>query len=168
MKSRRMKGDVKDLMFIAVICIALGIVAMVGYLILQAWGQAAPIVANPQTAATVVLGKEALALAGNSVLFLMIAFGLASIISAFYTDTHPVFFIFSVISFGITVMVVSIFSGVFIEIADSSQFLPVASQFYMMIETIRNFPVLAVMIGALIILALYVKRSDLRLGGGMA
>ena len=65
-------------------------------------------------------------------------------------------------------MLISIFSGIFVDLANTSQLSPVASQFYDFLVLMYNFPIFAVMLGALILIALYIKRSDLgQMGGGM-
>jgi hypothetical protein len=157
----QMKGSVEDIVIIGVVIFVLAIAALISYTVLAAFGSMPVIAANPTALNTVVAGLSAIALLGNSVIFLTVAFGLAAVISAFYTDTHPVFFVFSLMSFSICIMVISIFSQIFIDIANNSAFLPIAGNFYQMIQVITNFPIIGVMLGALILIALYTKRNDI-------
>lgn len=155
-----MKGTVLDLILICVFVVVLGFAAMIGYVVLQGFQAAPPIAANPTAAAAVASGLSTLALIGNSALFVIMAFGILSIISAYYTETNGVFFIFSILTFSITIMLVSIFSGVFVDLAASSTLAPIASQFYMLIQVMQGFPTYALLVGALILVALYVKQNS--------
>ena len=104
----------------------------------------------------------------NSLILIFIVFGIASAISAFFTETHPVFFIFSIVMLGVSVMVISLFADMFAEFASSGLLLPIAGEFVLMVETIANLKVLSVIMGVVIIIALFAKRGDLQLGGGGA
>lgn len=163
-----MKGNILDIPVIAVILFATGICVMFLYLIVDAFLSDPVFSSNVVAAATLNTGLDALVILGNSFIFLFVGFGIASVIASFYTETHPVFFVFSIFTFAICVIVVAIFSDVFVEMASSGVLLPVAAEFTLMVETMTNLKTLAIGLGVVILVALYAKRSDIQLGGGQA
>lgn len=163
-----MKGSIMDMVFVCVIIGAFGLTSMIIYLLLSSIGADPNIAATPEVLQPFAMGMQAIVILGNSALFITIVFGLVAVISAFYTESHPIFLIFSLIMFSICIMLISIFSGIFVDLANTAQLAPVASQFYDFLTLMVNFPIFAVMLGTLVIIALYIKRSDLgQIGGGM-
>jgi len=157
-----------DMVFVCVIIGAFGLTSMIIYLLLSSIGADPNIAATPEVLQPFAMGMQAIVILGNSALFITIVFGLVAVISAFYTESHPIFLIFSLIMFSICIMLISIFSGIFVDLANTAQLAPVASQFYDFLTLMVNFPIFAVMLGTLVIIALYIKRSDLgQIGGGM-
>lgn len=163
-----MKGSLQDMPLIAVILMVTAIGIFVSYITLDAFFSAAPIQAIEQATDIGDSGMASLVILGNSFLFIFIAFGIASVISSFYTDTHPVFFVFSILIFAICVMIVGIFSDTFVELASSQVLLPIAAEFVMLVDTMSNLMTLSIVLGAMIIIALYAKRDDLQRGQGGA
>jgi hypothetical protein len=163
-----MKGSIMDMVFVCVIIGAFGLTSMIIYLLLSNIGADPNIAAIPEVQQPFAMGMQAIVILGNSALFITIIFGLVAVISAFYTESHPIFLIFSLIMFSICIMLISIFSGIFVDLANTAQLAPVASQFYDFLTLMVNFPIFAVMLGTLVIIALYIKRNDLgQIGGGM-
>lgn len=163
-----MRGNVQDILVIAVFVFFAGIVLMIAYLFLANFGATAQIAADSTASEIVTEGMSSMKVLANSLLFLAIAFGIASIASAFFTQSHPVFLIFSLIMFAIVMIPITIFSEVFLAFASTSQLLPVAAEFTLLIKLMTDMPVIAVALGILIIIALYAKRNDLQNRGGMA
>lgn len=163
-----MKGSLQDIAVIGFILFATSMVLMVLYVALNAFFASAPLQANAVTASLGTTGLNTMVIFGNMFVFLLFGFGLASVISSFYTDTHPVFFIFSIFIFAICVAVVGIFSDTFIEFASTGVLLPVAAEFVLMVDVMTNLPTLMTILGVLILVALYAKRGDLNVGGGQA
>ena len=164
-----MKGQVQDTILIVVILFATGVSLMIGYMLLNEIGQDPNLSAIDEIDEALTQGKASMVVFGNAFIFIIIAFGLASTISAFYTETHPVFFVFSLLLFAITFLVCWIFSEVFLELAGSGALLPVAAEFVTMIQVMQNMPIIVVLVCGLIIMALYFKRADFtNIGGGQA
>lgn len=163
-----MKGNIQDIPVIAVILFATGICVMFLYLILSSFLSDPVFSGNAAAAATLTTGMSSLVILGNSFIFLFVGFGIASVIASFYTETHPIFFIFSIFTFAICVIVVAIFSDVFVEMASSGVLLPVAAEFTIMVDTMTNLKTLAIGLGVVILVALYAKRNDIQIGGGQA
>ena len=163
-----MKGNVEDIVIVGVIIFALAISTMLGYLVLNEFYGAPPIAGDPVASGVVSQGLSSLVVFGNAFIFLTIGFGIAAGISAFYTETHPVFFIFSVMMFSILMLIIGVLSEVFVEFSTTGVMLPVANQFTLMVALMVDFPIIAVLLAAIIFLGLYAKRSDLQGQRGMA
>lgn len=163
-----MKGNVMDLVLITAILMAAGLSIFLAYTFLSEF-YAAPVISDNELAySTWAYEQQALAIFANSFIAIFIIFGLASAIGAFFTETHPVFFIFSIVVLGVCVMIIGLLSDVFIELASSGVLLPVAAEFVLMVDTMANLQTLALVMGVIITIALFAKRGDLRLGGGQA
>lgn len=163
-----MRGNVQDIPIIVVILLATSIAVMFGYVILEEFFNTSQIQANPDAAAIEPKGLNAMIYLGNAFVFLFVGFGIAAVISAFYTQTHPVFFLFSIFIFAFCVMVTAIYSDVFVELASTGILMPVAAEMTLMVDTMIALPNLSIILGVAIIIALYAKRSDIQLGGGQA
>lgn len=163
---KKRKGSVEDILVIGAFIFAGAIATMFVYMILKAFSTDPNIVAALGTSNIFTEGMTALVIYGNSFLFVAIAFGLVAAISSFYTESHPVFFIFSLLSFSICMVVIAVLSDVFTALAQSSALLPIAAEFTAMVLLLTNYPIIAVIIAAVIFLALFTKRSDLSRGGG--
>ena len=164
-----MKGNVEDLVIIVAFMLMFGMSVMIAYTVIDAWYDTDVVQGSTLLSENVESGMGSLQILGNSLIFITIMFGLASAIAAFFTETHPIFFVFSILVFSICMMVTVIFSDIFLQLAASSQLLPVANEFTLMIVTIQNYPIIGVLIGAVILLALYAKRDNISgAGGGMA
>lgn len=163
-----MRGNVVDLVLVAVILVTAALAIFLAYIFLDQFYAADVISDNPVVTAQWETQQDTLAILANSFIIIFICFGIASAIGAFFTETHPVFFIFSVFLLGVCVMIVALFADVFVELASSGVLLPVASEFVLMVDTISNLQNLSIIMGAIIIIALFAKRGDLQLGGGQA
>lgn len=163
-----MKGSLQDMPLIAIILVMTALTIFVTYIMITAFFDAAPIQAVPEAAAMESYGISGLVILGNAFLYIFITFGIISAIASYYTETHPVFFVFSIIIFAICVMIVGIFSDLFTELASSQALLPMAAEFVIMTQTMTNLTNLSIILGCIIVMALYAKRSDLQLGRGGA
>ena len=163
-----MKGSLQDIPVIVAVLLATAVAVMTTYLWLGQFFAMDLLTDNPVTATVGTTGLSAMVILGNAFIFIFFGFGIAAIISSFYTETHPVFFVFSIIVFACCVMVVGIFSDVFVEFASTGVMLPVAAEFVLMVDTMINLPKLSVILGVIILVALYAKRTDLQIGGGQA
>lgn len=160
-----MRGNVEDIVIIAVIMFALVVASMLGYLVLDAFYNAPQIAAEPLAAGTANQGLLAIVIFSNSFIFLAIGFGIAAGISAYYTESHPIFFIFSVLMFSVLMIVIGTLRDVFVEFAGTGVMLPVATHFTLAVAMMVDFPIIAVLLAAIIFLGLYAKRGDLQQRG---
>tara|TARA_Y100000310_G_C20534332_1_gene740100 strand:+ start:417 stop:920 length:504 start_codon:yes stop_codon:yes gene_type:complete len=97
-----------------------------------------------------------------SMSFLIIAFMGATVIGAAYVDTSPVFFVFSVLLLGITILVASQISNVFAAVATSGELSVAAGSFPISVWIMANLPVILLGGAVLTTIVLYAKlRSPL-------
>ena len=98
-------------------------------------------------------------------MFLFFAFGLGafSIVSAFYINTNPVFFIFSIILMAIMVTISANVTNIFDAFATSSVFEPIAANFPYITTFMRNLPLFFLVIGIIIAVVMHAKPN---IGGG--
>jgi len=93
----------------------------------------------------------------SAIVFVFLGLVLFAIISAFFIDTHPIFFIVSVILL-IAVFVISISLGnVYTEIITDSQFSTLAADFVMTNWIFRHILELIIAVGFLLTIVLFVK-----------
>lgn len=162
------RGNVLDLVLITVILMSAALAIFLANIFIDAFYANPVISSNVAAAATETQTVQSLSIFANSFIIIFIVFGLASAISAFFTETHPVFFVFSILLFGVCVLIVALLSDVFVELAASGVLLPVAANFVLMVDTIANLKTLSIIMGIVITVALFMKRGDIRVGGGQA
>jgi hypothetical protein len=97
-----------------------------------------------------------------SISFLIIAFMGATVLGAAYVDTSPVFFVFSLLLLGITILVASQISNVFAAVAATGELSAAAGNFPIAIWIMANLPVILLSGAVLTTIVLYAKlRSPL-------
>lgn len=96
-------------------------------------------------------------------LFLAIGLIVSLIISAFFIQTHPIFLVLSVVVLLFVVVVSAPISNAFMEMATSDSLSTEASQYNIATHVVGNLPLIAVVGGFLVIIALYAKPG----GGGV-
>lgn len=154
-----------DMAIVGIILLGASISLMFGWVLLEQFYSAPIISDNEILSANWEAQQVTLAIIANSFILIFISAGIASAIGAYYTETHPMFFIFSIISLAVCVMILALFSDIFVELASSGILLPVAAELVLMVETMANLKTLGLIMGAVIVLALFAKKGDLGVGG---
>ena len=92
-------------------------------------------------------------------IFLALAvFGLLAIaITAFYIDTHPVFFVVAILVFGLLSLVWAVFGNAYQEVAGSQDLAGIADQFTNMSFIMQYFPFYMLVVGFIVAIVLYSK-----------
>jgi len=96
-------------------------------------------------------------------LFLAIGLVVSLVVSAFFIETHPIFFLVSVIMLIVVVVASAPVSNAFMEMATSDSLSTEAAQYDIATHVVGNIPLIAVVGGSLVIIALYAKPG----GGGV-
>lgn len=91
--------------------------------------------------------------------FLLIGLGSATVISAFFIKSHPIFFAISIVMFMVVLAISPVMSNVFMTFATNSEIVTYANQFPIMIHILANLPTITLVFGALIIVALYAAKN---------
>ncbi len=102
-------------------------------------------------------GFRAITALDNAVIFMIIALFLFAVISSFFIRTHPVVFVGAIGALIIAVILAVIFSNVYDEVADAGSFSDFESDYTNIPFVLNNFPLFVLIMGALIILAIYAK-----------
>jgi len=90
-------------------------------------------------------------------LFIFIGIVAAVIVSSFVIDTHPIFFVFSIIMFAIIVLIAMVFKDAFIELSTAPGFSAANTAMSNMSLVWNNIHLILPAMAGIIILALYAK-----------
>ena len=96
-------------------------------------------------------------------IFMAVGLIISLVVSAFFIQTHPIFFIISIVMLMIVVVVSAPISNAFMEMVTSDSLSAEAAEYDIATHIVGNIPLFAVVGGFLIIIALYAKPS----GGGV-
>ena len=151
-----MKGSVIDLVYIFTFLLIFSTCTIVAFMIM---GEAGPQFAAMSPTSAEVITSANTAIAGFDGLFVFMTFGMimASIILAYYVDSHPIMFVVSFIVYIFVVMVSSIFSNIYQSFVSTSGLSTYAGSFTMMQQIWFNLPTIATVSGAMIIIVAYSK-----------
>lgn len=94
---------------------------------------------------------------GNMLVLIFFGIGIAAIVSAFFVETSPVFFILSIFLLMIEILASVIMHNVFFNIVQQSSFLATIQQFPMLITIFQFYPEIVFVIALGIVIALYSK-----------
>ena len=165
-----MRGNLADQMFITIVFLAFCIVTIVSYMV---WSEMSPAL-NQTLAMTPVGSSSSQTVMANTTgtllmfdqlfIFMIIGTFIAIIISSFWLDTHPIFFIISFIGFIFQFAVYAILGNVYLEFEYNPAMQAAASNYPLMEMFWSNVPLIALIFSVVIIIALYLKSG----GGGNA
>ena len=133
------------------------------YMIISTFASAWPAEAGEESAQIFNKGKSALLT--FDYMFLYYIFGLSAfcIISAFFIESNPVFFVFSAILTAINIFISSIYVNVFDVFAHTDAFIGVANQFPFITSIMYNLPLFSLCLSLLIAIVIHGKPG----GGGI-
>ena len=89
--------------------------------------------------------------------FLFIGASLAAAISAYFIDTHPIFFILTIIMLGIFIAIGAVISNAYYSVETSAAFSSFSSSFQLMHYLMNHLAHYILVEGALIVIALFTK-----------
>ena len=101
--------------------------------------------------------EGAISAVNYGMVFLMVGLILSRVCSAFFINAHPVFFIASLLMLIIVLVVAGPLSNAFMGMAGSDSLSSEADTLAVSTHIVGNLPVIAVVAGFLIIIALYAK-----------
>ena len=90
-------------------------------------------------------------------IFLVMGFFLATVVSAWYIETHPIYFAVSLVLLIVFVSLSPILSNVFVGMAAQPGMSEAAAKFSLSVRIMDNLPIIMSVFGALILIALYAK-----------
>jgi len=154
------KGFIGDVLTILVYSFIIGITILVGYLLLSSW--------NTQVQSSTTMGTTAQTLTQTQAtqfpglwdsLFgvIFIGMSLASAISAYFIDTHPIVFALCLIILAVFIIVGAVLSNAYNAVETSEIFATFSASFKLMHYILNNLGMYAAVEGALIMIALFTK-----------
>ncbi len=150
-----MRGQVLELLIVGVIIFAGFVTLLVGSEVYERILETDAWPTNEVGNATNTAAAETLNVLDAGILFLMIGMGAALVIGAALIKTHPAFFLVSIIILGVLVVVSPAMTNAFMGFATSDALTDDATEYSLSTYAISNFPIYVVVVGVLIIIALY-------------
>lgn len=150
-----MKGSILDLPVISAMLLGSALVIFIVYLVLTNFFAAWPAAG----ASYDILEKGVEAFGMFDYMFLFFATGLSafSIISAFFVNSKPIFFVFSVFMLALVILVSALVANVFYEFATSSTFSSVAIAFPYITLFMSNLPLFSLAVGLVVAIVMHGK-----------
>lgn len=152
-----MKGTVLDLIVMVVILCAFFIAVLFGLKVYnemsgeEFWTQTTA----GQTASQSL--ERTFDIMDYAFLFILVGSGIGTIISAFFIQTHPVFFVVSFLILIIMIAVSPIISNAFMEVAANEHFSTEADSMDIMMHSMGELPIVITVFGILVTIVLYAK-----------
>lgn len=106
--------------------------------------------------------KESLMIFDYMMPFIVIGLFMFMVVSAFFLQSHPIFFILSLLSFTIVIIFIPIISNMFNEFATNSSISSTANLFPYSVTIMNNLPLIVAAFSTLVIIVLHMKKG----GGG--
>jgi len=154
-----MRGSVLDLVIMCVMLMS-GIIAVIlSAHILGAFDTAWTWGGEAQT--IIDAGTSAMTIFDYMIIFYIIGLGAFSIVSAYFVKSHPVFFVFSIILIGITVMFSAQVTNVLWEFLNVSTLSTTVNDFPLVVTLVQNLPLVIMLIGITIAIVTYAFGDDM-------
>lgn len=163
---RNKKGNVFDIIFYIFVMFVIAITILIAAFIMSSFNT--KIQASPELSADskTVFSDQATRfpiLFDNVIIFIMTGLAMVTVISAFFIRSHPIFFFFSFLALGITIAFGAIFSNVYYGFMTDPQLATTAVGFTKMNYLMTRLPLVATIMGGIVLLVLYGKFNS---GGG--
>jgi len=150
------RGSLIDLLVVIIAIFTLAIATFIGYTLLD--GMIPRFQEQPDFNATKLTDVQGTyGVVDNMFLFIFIGIVAAVIVSSFVIDTHPIFFVFSIIMFAIIVLIAMVFKDAFIELSTAPGFSAANTAMSNMSLVWNNIHLILPAMAGIIILALYAK-----------
>ena len=152
------KGSILDLFGILLAIIVIVTCGFIGLTATKGFNEQVLKVDNStevQTATSAVEGGYGLFI--NLLPFVIFSFLLVSVIYAYFIASHPIYFPFAIILFMFLVMVTTFISNFLWQFINAPEIASVANDFPITTMIIQNLPLLIIVCGFFILIALYAK-----------
>jgi hypothetical protein len=164
-----MKGTILDFLVIGIALLLMSISILFGSTMLREYATMFNATNPPNTSMEIIQSGQTTMRAFDS-LFVLLTFGmmLATVISAFFVRTHPVFFVLSLLLMLLVLPMMAIFSNIFEEFATHQDLLQAASDYPLMQSIWGSLPTITLVFIIVTAIVLYSKMnesSDIRGGG---
>lgn len=148
------KGSTFDVLLIVLVVFVMGVMMMVGNTVLTQ-----VVAATNETGALnhTIVQSGINAVRGYDAMmpFIIVGLVIVSIVLAFQIPTHPVFIVPAMFSMIIIIVIAAQFSNIYDRIADTSALAAEAEQQPITLATMENLPMVALILGIVIMLAMF-------------
>lgn len=149
------KGSVLDLFYVIAILFGLGIALFIGAMLQSKWDEATDFTGTAQS--IIEESGKAVGVFDKILFGLFLGSAISTFVLAFQIRTHPIFFFFSLFLLVMSILVSAQVSNAFDRFINATQMTGYKSKFPITIHIFEKFPLYILLIGVLIILALYAK-----------
>lgn len=168
-----MKGNIADNLFITVVFLAFCMSTILAFTIWSAMNQ--PLTdalamanggtINPNSALVMSQTTETLLMFDQLFIFMIFGSFIAIMISSFWLDTHPIFFIISFLAFIFAFVIYAILGNVYAEFSQTVGVQAAAAQYPLMAAFWNNVGVIGLVFTVLIIIMMYAKMRGKNVSG---
>lgn len=154
------RGSILDILILIVVVFGLSIILLIGSKISTEMNkslQQNPMMTNNSKTMLQESVDRFVPLFDGVFITVLVFLFLAIIIGAYYVDTHPAIFIFSIILMGIFVMLAGIFANVYDTAANSTELSVEAAKFTFIPAIMHNFVIVITIMGFVVLIVLYSK-----------
>jgi len=153
------KGFVGEIITIGVVLFVMTLYVMIGHGILKDFQESAgdSLIDTPTAQRINQTGFNSVVALDNAVVFGIIGLFLFAVISSFFIKTHPVVFVAAIAALILAVILSVTFSNIYDDLAGSNSFLDFEQDFTKIPFILNNMPLFVLIMGGLIILAIYAK-----------
>lgn len=157
-----MKGSVMDLRILIVVLPIFIFSLFIGVYIIDEFDtQMSAMNETPNVSKEIInKGYNAFSVFDELILFVTVAFGITTIVSAYLIRSHPVFFFISFMLTGILMFVAGIMTNVYEKFASTSTFSSIATSFPIIQQIMYHLPEIVLIFGGLVAIAMYSSRGD--------
>jgi len=153
-----MRGSITDFPVIMALLLSGGISIFLVYLILTAISGAWPAAAGAESAAVLNAGISAFSVFDYMFVFFAVGLGAFTIISGFFINSHPVFFVFSALFLlPVCILTSAQITNAFDAFITADAIVAVANEFPYIVTLMRNLPLFFLVIGIMVAIAVHAK-----------
>ena len=157
LKSKK-KGSITDVFYILVFLFIFGICSWLGYLIYDEYNtQTQDLITSDSAQNVTYSGGVAIKSLDWIFLFIIVLLTITTLVLAFMLDTHPILFFGAVFVLMFAIIIGGVLSDAFEEYSTSPEMASSFSVFKIMHFSFSKMPFIILLIGALIMIALFVK-----------
>lgn len=149
-----------DSVLVVVVLFVLGLISVVGYMVLSDFDdsmQNDTSISDDAKNITRDMVQDYPTIWDGAIVFMVALLWIASIVSSFLIDSHPVFLVIAVLGLGFVIIFAGYMSNAFEDFADDSEISPYANQFPFTLWIFDHLVMIVLAIGFSIGIALYAK-----------
>lgn len=156
------KGQITDLIYVLIILFSFALLTILGYYLFNQFNTTFANTEGVSNFSLEIMNENKdryVSIFDGIMLFIFVGLLIASIVSAIFIKSHPIFFVINVFLLIIVSIIAIILKSVFTGFATSSEMINTTSEFTIIPFIMNNLTLILVIAGFLIIIALLGKRA---------